>query len=107
MLLPNLEEASPRVLTEALALNKPVFVYENILGGWKYVNEKTGILFNESNIKEKAIELLNNIHNNKYFPRDYYINNYGLKNSGKKLKDFLKSINPELSDCKYVKFQIS
>ena len=31
MLLPNYEDPSPRVLTEALTLNKPIFAYENIL----------------------------------------------------------------------------
>ena len=107
MLLPNFEDASPRVITEALALNKPIFVYENILGGWKYVNDKTGIFFNENNIKIQVEKLLNNIKNNKYSPREYYINNYGLKNSGKIFKDFLKSIYPELSPCEYVKFNIS
>lgn len=105
MLLPNLEEASPRVLTESLAANTPIFVYKNILGGWKYVNEQTGIFFNENNIKEQAEKMLKNI--NKYSPREYYMNNHGLKNSGKQLRDFLKKINPDLSPCKYVRFNIS
>ena len=48
ILLPNLEDASPRFLTEGLALNKPIFVNENILGGWKYVNDDTGVFFNEN-----------------------------------------------------------
>ena len=103
ILLPNLEDASPRVLTEALCLNKPIFVYENILGGWKYVNDKTGIFFNENNIKEQVEKLLKNINENKYSPREYYMNNHGLKNSGKKLRDFLKKIYPDLSPCNYVK----
>lgn len=107
MLLPNLEEASPRILCEALVLNKPVFVYENILGGWKYVNNDTGIFFNETNIKEKVEELLRNMKNNKYSPREYYLNNYGIKNKGKELRDFLKGINPELSDCELVRFNTS
>jgi glycosyltransferase involved in cell wall biosynthesis len=107
MLLPNLEEASPRVLTESLMVNTPIFVYKNILGGWKYVNEQTGIFFDETNIKEQTQILLKNINDNKYNPRDYYLNNHGLKNSGKQFKDFLKSIYPDLSPCKYVRFNIS
>jgi len=103
MLLPNLEEASPRVLTESLCVNTPIFVYENILGGWKYVNDKTGVFFNENNIKTQAEKILKNINENKYTPREYYMNNYGLKNSGKQLRDFLKKIYPELSPCKYVR----
>ena len=107
MLLPNLEEASPRVLTESLSVNTPIFVYENILGGWKYVNDKTGIFFDENNIKQQAQILLKNINDNNYDPRNNYLNNYGLKNSGKQLRDFLKSIYPDLSPCKYVRFNIS
>jgi glycosyltransferase involved in cell wall biosynthesis len=107
MLLPNLEDASPRVLTESLAVNTPIFVYENILGGWKYVNDKTGIFFDENNIKQQAQILLKNINDNNYDPRNNYLNNYGLKNSGKQLRDFLKSIYPDLSPCKYVRFNTS
>ena len=35
------------------------------------------------------------------------MNNYGEENSGKQLRDFLKSIYPDLSPSKYVKFNIS
>ena len=104
MLLPNFEDASPRVLSESLVLNKPILVNDNILGGWKYVNDKTGIFFNGNNIKEQCKKLLNNIERNQYTPREYYINNYGIENTGKQLKDFLEKINPDLSECKKVRF---
>lgn len=106
ILLPNLEDASPRVLVEALSLNKPVLVNETILGGWKYVNEKTGEFYNENNIKEQTEKLLRNIENNQYSPREYYTSKYGTVNSGKRFKKFLKSIYPDLSECEYVKFPI-
>ena len=102
ILLPNLEDASPRFLTEGLALNKPIFVNENILGGWKYVNDDTGVFFNENNIKEQAETLLSNYDN--YSPKEYFMNNYGEENSGKRLKEFIQSIYPDLSPCKYAKF---
>ncbi len=38
---------SPRVITEALLTDLPILVNENILGGWKYVNEKTGVFFRD------------------------------------------------------------
>lgn len=38
-------DASPRILIEALALNKPVLVNENVVGGWKYINAFTGDFF--------------------------------------------------------------
>lgn len=102
ILLPNLEDASPRFLTEGLSLNKPIFVNENILGGWKYVNDDTGVFFNENNIKEQAETLLSNYNN--YIPKEYFMNNYGEENTGKRLKDFIQSIYPNLSPCEYVKF---
>ena len=33
-----------------------------------------------------------------------FLENYGLKNTGKKLKNFIKEIYPELQDCNYVYF---
>ena len=102
-LLPNLEEASPRVLTESLCLNVPVLVYENILGGWKYVNDQTGEFFNENNLIKKVKLILNK----KYQPRDYFVNNYGIVKSGHRLKDFIKSIYPnldEINNCEYIRF---
>ena len=102
-LLPNLEEASPRVLTESLCLDIPVLVYENILGGWKYINDNTGEFFNENNIKDKVQIILNK----KYNPRKYFIDNYGIEKSGYRLKKFLQSIFPnikEINDSKYIQF---
>ena len=61
---------------------------KNILGGWKYVNNKTGEFFTDENDIEKSAKLLlDNLDN--YSPRQYMIYNYGPVNSGKKLKEFL------------------
>ena len=88
--LPNEKDASPRVLTEALATNIPCLVNKNILGGWKYVNENTGEFFtDEKDLPESLDKLLNKIQNNKYQPRKYFIDNYSVENAGKKLKDFI------------------
>ena len=102
-LLPNLEEASPRVLVESLCLDTPVLVYENILGGWKYVNNNTGEFFNENDIKDKVRKILSK----KYSPRQYFIDNYGIEKSGYRLKKFLQSIYPnmnEINETKYIQF---
>ena len=107
LLLPNLEEASPRIETEAMAADVPIFVYENILGGWKYVNNETGVFFNEKNIKKKAQKMMNNIKaGNVYHPRKHYTDNYD-KVQGKILRDWLKELYPEMTDCEWVKFAIS
>jgi glycosyltransferase involved in cell wall biosynthesis len=105
VVIPNLEDASPRLLTEAMCLDKPILVNEDILGGWKYVNDKTGTFFNKNNIQEKATWIMNN--SNNFTPRKFYIDNYGDVNTGKRLKEFLKKIYPDLSHCEYVKFPIS
>jgi hypothetical protein len=44
-LFPNHLDPSPRVITESLALDVPVVVYSEILGGWKYVQTQTGRFF--------------------------------------------------------------
>jgi len=88
--LPNEKDASPRVLTEALATDVPALINKNILGGWKYINPKTGELFTDENDIGPALEkMLAKIKNNEYEPRDYFIKNYSIANSGRKLKRFL------------------
>ena len=107
MVITSSEDASPRTLAESLLVNTPVLVNENILGGWKYINNQTGVFYTENNIDIKINELLENIKQNNYNPREYYLNNYGLYNSGKKLRDFIVNIDPSLSHHKYIKFAVS
>lgn len=38
-------DASPRIITEAMYLDVPILLNNNILGGWKYINESTGMTF--------------------------------------------------------------
>ena len=105
LFLPNIYDASPRILSEALACNLPTIVNKNILGGWKYVNNKTGVFFNNERDFEKSLRvLLKNLKS--YKPRKWFSANYGPENSGKRLKKFLKGIYPELIESKYVKFAI-
>jgi hypothetical protein len=44
---PNVLDASPVLLTEALCLDVPVVVNRRILGGWKYVRPDTGRFFTD------------------------------------------------------------
>lgn len=104
--LPNEADASPRVLSECLSLNIPCLINKNILGGWKYVNNKTGQFFTDENdIKKNVNIIMKNLPN--YSPRQYIINNYGPINSGKKLKTFLfnnfrNKLNVKENNVKYV-----
>lgn len=104
--LPNVKDASPRVLSEALCHNIPAVVNKNILGGWKYINNQTGVFFNdEKDIESAVLTVMNNLNN--YSPRDYFIKNYGVVNSGKRLKEFLyhnygNEININENDVEWV-----
>jgi hypothetical protein len=90
--LPNIADASPRVITEAMTFNLPCLVNRNILGGWKYVTNQTGEFFDDENNLSQALDkLLPNIKNNVYNPRQYFIDNYGIIKTGQKLKNFLYS----------------
>ena len=93
--VPNITDASPRVVTEAMCFNLPVFMNEDILGGWKYISPEVGELFKNdmSNFSEKLRIFLNNL--NSYTPRKYFIENYGKYNSGKKLLSFVKQVYPK------------
>jgi hypothetical protein len=105
LFLPNVYDASPRILSEALTCDIPAIVNKNILGGWKYVNDKTGIFFNNEEDFEKSLRvLLNNL--DSYKPRDWFSKHYGPVNSGKRLKKFLKEIYPGLIESKIAKFAI-
>jgi glycosyltransferase involved in cell wall biosynthesis len=99
---PNILDAGPRVITESLCMNVPVVVNENILGGWKYVNDQTGAFFTSPEDVKKAFAkvLKSNLH-----PRKWYTANYGRKKSGKILYDFVQSIAPKATKAKY--YQLS
>ncbi len=53
--VPNIFDASPRVVSEAFLYNLPVLENKNIIGGWHYINEKTGMQFNDINDFEKVL----------------------------------------------------
>jgi glycosyltransferase involved in cell wall biosynthesis len=104
--VPNFADASPRVLTEAICFNLPAIVNSNILGGWKYIDDKTGELFTDVNDFEDALtRLLYKQTNNEYAPRERYIANYGPKNAGKRLLDFICKCIPE-NELNFNKHQI-
>ena len=69
-------DASPRVLIEAMALNLPVLVNENILGGWKYVNDVTGQFFcPDEPIGPAVTQFMNKIHQHGFHPRSWIEHN--------------------------------
>jgi hypothetical protein len=106
--VPNVRDASPRVITEAMSADCGVLINKNILGGWKYAVDETGELFNDENDIEAALnKLLPKLNEKKLKPRQYIIDNYGPVNSGRKLKEFLfknwgDKINLKKENCDYI-----
>ena len=104
--IPNISDASPRVLTEALCHNVPCLVNKNIVGGWKYVTPETGEFFtDEHDFEENLDKLMGKIAT--YEPRKHYIDNYGITNSGVKLKNFIydvfgERVNLNQEDVSYI-----
>jgi hypothetical protein len=103
--VPNIADASPRVLTEAMCYDLRLLVNYNLLGGWKYVTPQTGEFFtDELDIEQALQKLLDNY--NKYQPRKYFAENYGKERSGKMLADFIKqhypSVIPNANELEYV-----
>ena len=89
ILVPNRTDASPRVLTEALCTDTPALLNYNIVGGWKYINKTNGALFkNLEEIETGANYILK--HLGQLEPRKEYLDKYGKKNAGKKLKEFIQ-----------------
>ena len=87
LFVPNIADASPRVITEALCYDMPVIVNENILGGWhNVIPGKTGEFFtNEINLTYA----LDKVSKTTYKPREWFLKHRG-KHSRKQFADFLK-----------------
>lgn len=108
--IPNIHDASPRVLTEALCHNIPCFINQNIVGGWKYVTPETGHLFNSLDDFEPNLQqFLDNM--NTYSPRSHFIQNYGIIHSGKKLRDFCVKVfgnrlNVDINTIDYLTLEV-
>ena len=73
LFIPNVIDASPRVITQALSMGLSILVNENIIGGWQYVNEKTGAFFSdESNVVEKYLEIVEGTNQGRVRPREWF-----------------------------------
>ena len=83
-------DASPRIILEAIGLNLPVLVNENILGGWKYVNEYTGAFFcADEPIQQKIQRFLSN----KYKPRMWFRENFDINANKALLATTVNALN--------------
>ena len=105
--VPNISDASPRVVTQAMCYNMPVLMNKNIVGGWKYINNHhTGEFFNDENdLRNVLKKFLNNV--SLYKPREWFINNYGKQKSGVRFLTFLKENykDVDFKDANFVTFK--
>jgi hypothetical protein len=100
--IPNISDASPRVITEALCYNVPALVNYNIFGGWhNIISGETGELFNDETDLSLALD---KIISDKYNPREWYVRNKGYKNSSAIFATFLVENFPNINnkDVRYI-----
>jgi hypothetical protein len=113
--IPNISDASPRVLTESLIKGVPIIVNKNIFGGWKYICSKTGTFFDDENdIIEKTKKIIERVDKNKYNTRQWFIDNYYTINNNEKiplseinLRKFIDNILNKKSLKNYIKSRMS
>jgi hypothetical protein len=89
LFVPNVSDASPRILTESLCKGTPILVNKHIFGGWKYVNDCTGAFFeSQDDVMIQLHQLLNaTCDPRKWFLDAYYPNGESIKL--KELKEFI------------------
>ena len=104
LFVPNIYDASPRVVSESIIKGLAVLMNLNILCGSKYITDETGEFFTDDNDIRYALDrLLSKI--DKISPKKWWREHYGRQNSGKKMRDFLNECYPKLlEDVKEVYF---
>jgi len=102
LFVPNIYDASPRVVAEAMVNDVPVLMNRSIVCGSKYINDRTGLLFTDEHDIRYSLRKMQQV---KYSPRSWWAENYGVKQSGKKFRDYLAKCYPqELTHVKEVYF---
>ena len=104
LFVPNIYDASPRVVAECLTKNLQVLMNRNIMCGFKYINYHTGELFNdETDVKSALTRIINKPAS--ISPRKWWSENHSQDKSQKKLRDFLAEGYPgKLDTVENVKF---
>ncbi len=102
LFVPNIADASPRVIAEAMTKNVPVLMNRKILCGSKYVVDETGELFTDETDVADALQKI--IGGNKT-PQKWWSKNYSEQKSATLLCDFVKKSFPnQFSDIKEIHF---
>lgn len=97
LFVPNIYDASPRVVAECITKNVPVLMNKEILCGFKYIHPETGEFFsNEIDLKPALQNLLARM--DTISPMDWWEKNFSRARSYKKLRDFLAECFPGVLD---------
>ena len=98
LFVPNVSDASPRVITEAICYNMPVLVNRNIVGGWhNVIPHVTGEFFSDENNIETALDYMTQ-NMEKYKAREWFLANRGKERSGRLLAQFLIQNYPDINN---------
>lgn len=89
LLVASVLDASPRTIAEALALDRPVVVNRDIIGGWKYVADATGAFFTGEN---DIVDAVAGVLDRATRAREWYCEFFGLRRAGSRLRDFLNTL---------------
>lgn len=92
LLVPNVYDASPRLLAEALCQDIPVMVNRNILGGWHYVERPSGVFFSSAADFGTALEKLLR---RRLRPREYYRRLFGPGYARRRLGQFVRKLRKQ------------
>ncbi len=98
---PNIQDCSPRMIPECLLHNTPVLVNDDILGGWKYINDNTGRLFSQDTVTEGVDFVMDN---KNFCPKKDFMSQYGFANSSRNLAKILSDHHPVFEKYEMVYF---
>ena len=97
LFVPNVFDASPRVIAEAMTKDLPVLMNKHILCGSKYINYDTGEFFSsETDLRPALTNLINKLF--KISPKKWWKNNYSQEKSQARLREFLNTAFPSSLD---------
>lgn len=95
LFVPNVADASPRVIAEAMTKNVPVLMNRQILCGSKYITEESGELFTDETDVAKALKKLVGGKKN---PHKWWRDNYSKQSSAVRLCNFVNDAFPNAFD---------
>lgn len=92
--VPGGSEACYSPVTDALSLNVPALMHTNDeMGGWKYINEQTGVLFSDENDVRAAIQrLFSPEYQARLAPRQWFVDHWGQETAALRLQAFMELV---------------